>query len=43
MKTLKFRTLWGVCEFLQLTGLESASLIKQDGVWELSYNANQLN
>lgn len=43
MITLKFRTLWGACEFLQMSGLSQASLIRTDGVWELTYNASQLN
>lgn len=43
MNTLKFRTLWGVCEFLEMSGLNQANLIRQHGIWELSYNASQLN
>lgn len=40
---LKFHTLFGVCEYLQLTGLTDVTLKRVNGVWELSHNKDKLN
>lgn len=40
---LKFHTLFGVCEYLQLTGLTDVSLKRVNGIWELSYDRGNMH
>lgn len=43
MNVLKFKTLFGVCEYLTLTGLTDVSLKRVNGIWEMSHDKGKLN
>lgn len=46
MSTVYFRTLWGVCEFLELSEVldhTTITLKKENGLWSITFDRTKLN